>query len=191
MGETALPVVVPHLYLDTMIMVDTLFDRVRGDDSIELVEAIRNRRWYCSTSNFAVMELLDQWQEEQWVEDQRREGLQFRAIYRGLPSRRTDPNKLKRIYDQIMRRLEIRYPFIRYAYPNDAGWAEAARICGITEIDASDCIHIVTAREAGCDLFVTKDADLIGRLSSQLPNYIQVARPDEVDQKLRGLGFRW
>ena len=34
--------IVPHLYLDTNVIMDTLFDRPRGDDSIELVESIRN-----------------------------------------------------------------------------------------------------------------------------------------------------
>ena len=50
--------IVPHLYLDINVIIDTLFDRPRGDDSIELVESIRNRGWRCSTSVFAVMELL-------------------------------------------------------------------------------------------------------------------------------------
>lgn len=181
--------VVPHLYLDTNVIMDTLFDRPRGDDSIELVESVRNRGWRCSTSVLAVMELLDDRQEERFVDDRRRAGEQFRSIYRQMSGRTIDRDVLNQIYDQVMRRLEIRYPFIAYPYLTDHGWEEAVRIAGTTDIDAADAIHVVTAKEQGCDLFVTKDGPLTGRIRNQLPAYIEVSLPQNVDGVVADLGF--
>ena len=36
-----------------------------------------------------------------------------------------DKTVLDEIYDQVMRRLEIRYPFIDYPYLTDQGWEES------------------------------------------------------------------
>ena len=181
--------IVPHLYLDTNVIIDTLFDRPRGDDSIELVESIRNRGWRCSTSVFAVMELLKDRQEERFVDDRRRAGEQFRSIYRDISGRSMDKPVLDEIYGQVMRRLDIRYPFIDYPYLTDQGWEEAVRICGTTDIDAADAVHVVTAKEQGCDLFVTKDGPLTGRIRNQLRAYIEVSSPQNVDGAVRQMGF--
>ena len=181
--------VVPHLYLDTNVIMDTLFDRPRGDDSIELVESIRNRGWRCSTSVFAVMELLNDRQEERFVDDRRRAGEQFRSIYRQVSGRTMDKAVLNQIYDQVVRRLDVRYPFIDYPYLTDQGWEEAVRISGTTDIDAADAIHVVTAKEQGCDLFVTKDGPLTGRIRNQLPAYVEVSSPKNVDSAVTEMGF--
>ena len=100
-----------------------------------------------------------------------------------------DKTVLDEIYDQVMRRLEIRYPFIGYPYLTDQGWEEAVRICGTTDIDAADAVHVVTAKEQGCDLFVTKDGPLTGRIRNQLRAYIEVSSPQNVDTAVTQMGF--
>ena len=67
----------PSLFLDTNIILDVLWARETGDDSAELVEKMRNRRWRAVTSSFAIMEVTSQEQEERYVEDQRRGASRF------------------------------------------------------------------------------------------------------------------
>ena len=102
---------VPILFLDTNIILDVLWARETGDDSAELVENIRNRGWQAVTSTFAIMEVTSQEQEERYVEDQRREGVPFRNIYRQLGSRVTDSGRLRNIHLRTERLLKLRLPF--------------------------------------------------------------------------------
>ena len=179
----------PRLFLDTNIILDILWARETGDDSAELVERIRNCGWQAVTSTFAIMEVTSQEQEERFVEDQRREGIPFRNIYRQLGSRVTDSNRLRRIHRRTERLLRLRLPFLEYLWIEENGWPEALRLCGETDIDPSDCINLAVARLNGALVFVTKDGALIRRIESQLPDYIEVARPDRVDPALREFGI--
>ena len=174
----------PSLFLDTNIILDVLWARETGDDSAELVEKMRNRRWRAVTSSFAIMEVTSQEQEERYVEDQRREGIPFRNIYRQLGNRVTDTGRLRNIHIRTQRLLNLRLPFLEYLWLNDDGWAEAVRLCGETDIDSSDCINLAVAKFNGAFVFVTKDGALIRRIESQLPGYIQTTRPDQADNTL-------
>lgn len=57
-------VVVPHLYLDTSILIDVF--RNRRTASTRLLEEARQKNWRISTSQFAVMELLDVEQDDRF-----------------------------------------------------------------------------------------------------------------------------
>ena len=177
---------VPGLFLDTNIILDVLWARETGDDSAEMVENMRNRGWRAVTSSFAIMEVTSQEQEERYVEDQRREGIPFRNIYRHLGSRVTDSSRLRNIHIRTQRLLNLRLPFLEYLWLNDDGWTEALRLCGETDIDPSDCVNLAVAKFNGALVFVTKDGALIRRIESQLPGYIEAARPDQVDDMLGG-----
>ena len=175
---------VPSLFLDTNIILDVLWARETGDDSAELVEKVRNVGWRAMTSSFAVMEVTSQEQEERYVEDQRREGIPFRNIYRQLGSRVTDASRLRNIHIRTQRLLNLRLLFLEYLWLNDDGWTEALRLCGETDIDPSDCINLAVAKFNGALVFITKDSALLRRIESQLPGYIEAARPDHVDDTL-------
>ena len=174
----------PSLFLDTNIILDVLWARETGDDSAELVEKTRNRGWQAVTSTFAIMEVTSQEQEERYVEDQGREDIPFRNIYRQLGSRVTDSTRLRRIHIRTERLLKLRLPFLEYLLIGENGWAEALRLCGETDIDPSDCVNLAVAKFNGAFVFVTKDSALIRRIESQLPGYIEAARPDQVDDTL-------
>ena len=79
-------------------------------------------------------------------------------------------------------------PFLEYMWLNDDGWDEALQLCGETDIDPADCINVTVARLSGSYVFVTKDEALIRRIESQLPDYIEVARPPQVGQMLSAFG---
>ncbi len=175
---------VPSLFLDTNIILDVLWARETGDDSAELVESIRNRGWRAVTSSFAIMEVTSQEQEERYVEDQRREGIPFRNIYRQLGNRVTDSGRLRNIHLRTQRLLRLRLPFLEYLWIGDEGWGEAMRLCGETDIDPSDCINLAVAKFNGAFVFVTKDGALLRRIGSQLPGYIEAARPNQVDDTI-------
>ena len=172
---------VPILFLDTNIILDVLWARETGDDSAELVENIRNRGWQAVTSTFAIMEVTSQEQEERYVEDQRREGVPFRNIYRQLGNRVTDSARLRNVHLRTERLLRLRLPFLEYLWIEENGWPEALRLCGETDIDPSDCINLAVAKLNGAFVFVTKDGALIRRIEVQLPGYIEATRPDRVD----------
>lgn len=181
--------VVPHLYLDTNILLDIFHDR--RDASVEVVENARNRKWFCSTSHFTLMEMADAEQEERFVGDVLREGGRLREAYRSLRDKRLADEALKQMFNRMMRKFSVRYPFIRFYGLRDEGLDEAIRLCGTTNIDAPDCIHLATAKETGCDLLVTND-DPFWRLVQEIqPEYIHIAKPDKVDEELRSMGFHW
>lgn len=181
--------VVPHLYLGTNILLDVFHDR--RDASVEVVENARNRKWFCSTSHFTLMEMADAEQEERFVDDVRREGGRLRDAYRGLRYKRLSDEVLKRMFSQMIRKFGVRYPFIQFYGLRDEGLDEAIRLCGTTNIDAPDCIHLATAKEVGCDLLVTTDDPFWQLVREIQPEYIRIGKPQEVDKELRVMGFKW
>ncbi len=49
--------IVPHIYLDSPIVIDVL--RSRRTASLRLLEVARQKDWRLSTSQFTIMEVLD------------------------------------------------------------------------------------------------------------------------------------
>ena len=175
---------IPHLYIDTNIIADLFYDR--NPASVQLLELARLGRWQVSTSQFAVMELIDISQDQTWfireVNERRRT---VAAALRGRYRRRLPKSTLDTIKKDIERFLEHRYPFIQYFYLTPEGFNVASGLCADTNMAAPDCIHVATAMEAGCDVLVTSDEQVL----HEAKDYIQVTRPEQARATLEWLGF--
>lgn len=178
-------IVVPHLYLDTNMLLDVISLRRREPSSEELLEKIRTRRWVCSTAHFTLMEAIEAIQEERFIHDKLGNGWTLSEIARRRGERRLPIETLTTLYRRMRDRLRITYPFIRYYYLTGEGWDEAVELCARTNIDPTDCIHLASAKEAGCDLLVTRDEGFRELASEHIPT----ALPEQVDDNLRNMAF--
>lgn len=174
---------VPHLYVDTTVVLDLFFNRRPA--SVQLLETARSRGWEVSTSQFTVMEVLDVVQDHRWfVREVAERHRPVSSVVRERHRRKLTEETLRTARRDVGQFLGT-YGFIQYFYLNEDGFNRAAGLCAVTNMSAPDCLHVATAVEAGCDLLVTSDDQVV----QEAPDFIDVARPEEAKQKLRELGF--
>lgn len=163
----------PHLYLDTMILLDVILDRPQGVHSKALLERLRRFRGRCTTSPLAFMETLDALQNQH--------------------PQRLDRRQLYSIYDGLIDQWEAEYRFIRIVRPSGADfWDIAENICGMTNLRAKDAIHVATAWGDLCDVLVTRDEEVIRVVLEEVPSRYRIptALPERVDAALVEAGFK-
>jgi predicted nucleic acid-binding protein len=179
----------PHLYLDTCIILDAIYNRRRQTSNVLLARAkeeVEQGNWLCSTSRWTMLELFDNMQEELFVTSLRIEGNVWSNISRKLHTRRQKEAGLKKPdLDSIWRRLQELitkdYSFIQFKYPKDvAMWDKAEDYCGGTNIGSTDAIHLASALEIGCNILVTTDQDFLPIAN----NYIISVLPENIDNGL-------
>lgn len=174
--------VVPHLYLDTGVLVDVIRDI---GDSFKLLGLARKKQWVISTSSFAVMEMLDIEQEDAFFRVKVAQGMTARWAMRNRTKRDLPKNELADIYKRIRDKLAALYDFIDYWELTPAGLDEAVKFAKESNISAPDCIHLATATEAGCDLLVTTDEFF----REEAKQYLPTSLPKRVEKELRSLDF--
>lgn len=176
----------PRLYLDTNILLDVIHNR--WQPSIDLIDKVRANRWSCSTSRFAVLEMLDAEQEESFVEKRRSNGLALSQILRRLPARRSKKLGLSmkaldavyvRLHDSLVQFEDV----VVFERPHAKLWDDAEQFCAATNIGAIDSIHLATAIGVQCNILVTRDHDL-RRIANE---YILSAFPEGIDTALAEL----
>ena len=177
------PIVVPHIYLDTPILIDVLRDRRTA--SLVLLETARQKTWRVSTSQFAVMELLDVEQDDRFfvleVGKQRTVASVLRDRYR----RKLPEDQREAIERKVKDFLNVRYPFIQYFHLTSEGFNRASGLCASTNISAPDCLHLATALEARCDVLVTTDDHFL----EEAEEYMHACKPDRIQDELAEMGF--
>ncbi len=178
----------PHLYLDTNVILDAVDGRWQA--STNLMNKIQTKGWGCSTSRFTFLEMLEAKQEDRFLKNRLDEGLTLSQIVRRLGSRRTGKRALRRaqldaIYEELYAAVESDYPFVTFQRPESGLWDQAEEYCAATNIGAVDSIHLATAIGVGCDVLVTRDSDF--RLIADA--YIPAAFPERVDDALKELRF--
>jgi len=177
------PIVVPHIYLDTPILIDVLRDRRTA--SLQLLEEARQRMWRVSTSQFAVMELLDVEQDDKFFILEVNKGRTVASVLRERYKRKLPEDVKKSIEKRVKSFLDVRYPFIQYFYLTTEGFNRATGLCADTNISAPDCLHLATALEAGCDVLVSTDDHFL----EEAKDYIETCQPEYVNDVLGRLGF--
>ena len=65
-------ILVPHLYLDSNVILDVLRDRRPA--SLQLMERTKRDEWFVSTSPFAIMEVFDAEQDDRFFQIKVSEG---------------------------------------------------------------------------------------------------------------------
>jgi predicted nucleic acid-binding protein len=181
----------PHLYLDTCIILDGILGRRQA--SIQLLEQakseVENGNWECSTSRWTIIELLDNLQEERYVENLRIEGYLFSAIRRVLGNRRQKEAGLQLpdlddIWIKVREYLTGDYSFIATKHPTNVDfWDKAEDFCASTNIGSTDSIHLTSAILMGCNILVTTDGDFIAIAN----RYLSAVHPSDIDLAIRRL----
>lgn len=179
--------VVPHLYLDSNIILDVLRDRRRHGElvSLKLLEHAKRDKWFISTSPFTLMEILDVEQDDMFFQIKVSEGHTVADVLRIRRQRDLSEERLDSISRRIHDRLRIAYGYIDYWELDSNGFDHAVELARITNITATDCLHLATALEAGCDLLVTTDEFF----AKEAQEYLPTSLPEQVETELRNLGF--
>jgi predicted nucleic acid-binding protein len=100
--------------------------------------------------------------------------------------------QLNRIYDNLIARLEARYPFIEFEHPDrQEFWGHVEIICGITNLRARDAIHLATAYGGLCDMVVTRDNRFVRVARDEVPIrfHVLTVLPKRLDEGLSQVGF--
>lgn len=177
--RAALEIGVPHFYLDTNVLVDIVQDR--QPSSVELLEALQEVGWRCSTSYFALMEALDVEQERHYITTRIKQGKSIDTVWSNRYQRDLDPRALGRIRARVYRATTNRFGFVKPLYLEEAGWELAIDLAARSNILAADCVHLATAMITGCDVLVTRDSNFRREAS----RYLVVALPDEAVAQIR------
>lgn len=175
---------IPHLYVDTMIVLDAIDDRWQA--SVALLEKIQQEGWRCSTSSFTVLELLDRKKEDEFVRKQLTRGWSPTDIVRRRRQRKLTANELLSVYDQLTEAIQTRYSFITFHEAGTELLDSAGELSGTTNIWAADSLHLATAMALQCDILVTRDGEL-QRIGG---DYLPSAPPQRVEETLQALGFQ-
>lgn len=176
-------ILVPHLYLDSNVILDVLRDRRLT--SLQLMERAKRDRWFVSTSLFAIMEVLDAEQDDRFFQIKVSEGSTVGEVLRIRHQRDLSKQLLDRISRRIEEKLRIAYSHIQYWELKVEGFDRAVELARGSNISAPDCIHLATALEVGCDVLVTSDDFFMNEAKQYLPTSL----PEMVEEELRKLGF--
>lgn len=179
----------PHLYLDTNVILDFLHNRY--PPSMELLRKIRERNWKCSTSSFALLEMYDAEQLDKFIEKLHLKGYSWSQIMRRTSERRSKKlgltdRQLESVSSELRDSISLIEDCIEFVYPHQTLWDDAERYCFYTNIGAQDAIHLATALEAGCNILVTRDKDFL-RIAD---DYIIATLPDNILVAIRELETR-
>lgn len=154
-----------RIFLDSNIIIDDI--KKRNRKSRELIQLIRQKKWFCTTSYLTIMEVLNREQEISYIHRKISEGWGLNRIMKERGSRDLEDEVLKRIYDKTTGEFEISYKFIGIYYLEKDSWDKTIRLFGYTNISVPDCIQVATAIQAGCNIFVTNDKFLIKEINER------------------------
>lgn len=178
-----MPIEIPHLYLDTAILIDVL--RNRRTASTSLLEEARQKAWRVSTSQFAIMELLDVEQDDRFFILEVTKGRTVASVLRERYRRNLDDSERKGIENKVKDFMDVRYPFIQYFHLTADGFNRASGLCARTNLSAPDCLHLATALDARCDILVTTDDHFLGEAKA----YIESCTLEQIHEALNRLKF--
>ena len=144
----------PIIYLDTNVIRDDTQNRRKS--SVHLIAKIRNKELECYTSIFAWMEMIDSAQEEEFVREKHKEGMEYNTICR----KRNQIDLSKETLEYVSEKFKdilCNYRFIKPLSLSAEGWDLALHTASNSTISAPDTIHIATAWLSGANLMFTSD----------------------------------
>lgn len=152
--------IVPHLYLDTNILLDFLHSRY--EPSIALLQQIRDKRWKCSTSSFALLEMYDAEQLEKFVQKLYLKGYNWSQIMSRTRERRSKnlgltDRQLQNLASELRDSMSLINDCVEFLDPHKELWDDAEYYCIYTNIGAQDALHLATALAVECNILVTRD----------------------------------
>lgn len=152
--------ILPHLYLDTNILLDFLHGRY--EPSITLLQKIREKGWKCSTASFALLEMYDAEQLEKFVQKLYLKGYDWSQIMSRTRERRSKKlgltdRQLRNLASELRDSMSLIDDCVEFLDPYKKLWDDAEQYCIYTNIGAQDALHLATALAVECNILVTRD----------------------------------
>ena len=167
------------VFVDTNVLLDVLWGRKRS--SIRLLELLKLREIPIYTSYLAVLELIDKEQEYAFVYKLILNKQSLNHILRVRKDRKLTAEERKEAIDRVYEMLK-EYD-INLLVPSDEGiWEIAILVMKDVNVESSDAFHIASAKEAGCNIFVTNDEQL-GKQVNQIEE-LKWYKPEELLKEL-------
>lgn len=145
-----------RIFLDSNVILDVI--ERRKNESIALLEHIREANLFCCTSSFAHAELIDIEQEFTHIMNMLGRRLTLDAILRERRKKRLTLEQRENAIDRV-RNFFKQYRIETWEL-DEKGWSTVIEIMRDLNVKAPDSIHIATALESGCTIFVTSDEEL-------------------------------
>lgn len=164
MGEEKLP----RLYIDTNVFLDVIENRKGKEYSKNLMDLIKTEKWYCCTSVFGICETIDIEQEFMHQENLRREKYTIDDIIRRRKDKKLTQTQRDDALDKV-RVFLLQYNIEQFVLANK-GWETAFTILRDLNISAPDAVHLATAIENNCTLFITNDGDMEKEARKKIPS---------------------
>jgi len=146
----------PRIYLDTNVILDVI--ERRRNESLFLLEKIKNESWYCCTSAYTVCELIDKEQEFLHVGNLMLKRYTLDEILRRRKPKQLSQEQRDDAIDKV-RDFFKQYKIEQFTL-EEKGWETTYTVLRDLDVSASDAIQLATAEEANCSIFVSNDEEL-------------------------------
>lgn len=183
---------VPSLYLDTNI-IRSLIEK-KPAILVNLMQTIKNRKWNCFTSTFAILELSDLKKDDVYFKKKIKERAEYKEIIRGRDQKSLKPKDLRNVRRYVDRFLEKYSFFSAYQIPTEV-WLDALTMTLNSNIHSIDGVHLAAALSFRANVLVTSDTHFINESNIILKRFkldkkLRVVLPEKIFDTLSSLGFR-
>lgn len=145
----------PVFYIDTNVIRDCI--KRRKTETIVAIDYIKENRWKCYTSIFALMEESDIEKDFNFFNKKVKQGMEINEILRMRNSKDLGVENLDDSAEKIQEFID-QYEFVEIQnIVSDTSWNKAVTASKQSNISSSDIIHLVTAGESKCDILLTSD----------------------------------
>lgn len=173
------------IYIDTNVIRDCI--KRRKDYSISLMKSIREHKFECITSIFALLELWNIEKEEDFFFKKVRRGIELNTILRSRRQKDLNVSELNEVNDRLNGFFE-EYDFIGKVQLMEEGWRFAFDIARTTNIEPGDILHLATALCERCNLLITGDGPFIMEAKRFVRNNefsLEIINPQEAEKLFR------
>jgi predicted nucleic acid-binding protein len=186
-NSSGLKIVVPHIYLDTNVITAFIQKEKKWYPKIkQLLEYIKKKKWFCSTSFFCIMEVLDNLKDNEFARQKLiKEKMTWKDFRSSRNQRNLEDAQIQKLFTKFKKEITGRLLIdITPFRLQNKGWEFALKISSESNIFAPDSIHLATSLENGSDLLVSKDNFFVKVCDDK---YIDSCVPDleEIKKKLK------
>ena len=146
----------PRIYLDTNIILDVI--ERRRNESIFLLEKIKRLKLYCCTSTYTILELINIEQDFTHITNLLGKRYTIDEILRKRRQKRLTQEQREDAIDRVKNFLK-QYKIVVLNLL-DSGWDLTFEMLRDLNVTVGDAIHVATAKEDECTLFVSNDEEL-------------------------------
>ena len=160
-----------RIYLDSNVLLKLMRkkDPQLRQHVEQLFEKARSRACECITSNFTVMEMLNDEQKKQFFKVEIHKGnIDIGALYSQRGQRKLSAVSLSRVNTRVREWLQSIEYAIKIVDPKEDVYSIALPIASFSNVFAPDCMHLANALLLGAELILTEDQHFYDCVQVQL-----------------------